>query len=145
MDSQCSLYGTILDAEMCIESPVRLYVNLIMHSLIYCLQPGAKHSPRLYISYIIPVLVIYLFILKSLMFAKCLEDDKCWVKCYEPKAERQEVLLKVCICWALAQVTGILLNCPIVWISDVSISLIIKYQITFPCFLILWCWEPKPF
>lgn len=34
MDSQCSLYGTILDAEMCIESPVWLYVNLIMHSLI---------------------------------------------------------------------------------------------------------------
>lgn len=38
--------------------------------LIYCLQPWAKHSPRLRLYY---ASSIYLFIFKPLVFAKCLE------------------------------------------------------------------------
>lgn len=57
------------------------------------------------------------------------------MKCYELKGERQaRALVKVCKCWALLHVTGVLLNCKMVWFSDGIISLTIACWFTLACF-----------
>lgn len=74
MDTLCSLSGTVLDVEVLFESSVWLHANLVVCPFIAC-SPG-QNSPLDFVFMIgTYASLIYLFILISGMFAKCMEAD----------------------------------------------------------------------